>query len=48
VKRLVLHLLDDPNDDDLRLLEELPDGKPVARRLLTLPAFNGRAVDDDA
>jgi hypothetical protein len=48
-KRLVLRLIDEPTDGDFRELAELPDpeGVNLARWLLTLPAYNGPAIDDE-
>jgi hypothetical protein len=48
-QRLVVRLLDEPTADDLRELAELPDHERVnlSRWLLTLPGFNGPAIDDE-
>jgi hypothetical protein len=46
-QHLVLRLLDDPGDPDLRELGELPGHENLSRWLLTLPPFNGPAIDDD-
>jgi hypothetical protein len=42
-RRLVLHLLDHPRDEDWQVLAQRVDGKAIAEWMLTLPVFTTAA-----
>jgi hypothetical protein len=47
-RRLVLHLLDHPREEDWQMLAQRVDGKAIAEWMLTLPVYTTAAKRDSS